>query len=89
LWGWSIYHEKCDGYHPGCKSTTLDSWVVATLGFNMDIEVVSYPAVCAGGLILILFVGKHIDTFPIFFWIWFIVYRLSFMKTAMEAQVKF
>jgi phosphate:Na+ symporter len=31
--------------------TTLDSWVVATLGFNMDIEV-SYPAVCAGGLIL-------------------------------------
>jgi phosphate:Na+ symporter len=33
--------------------TTLDSWVVA-LGFNMDIEVVSYP-VCAGGLILILF----------------------------------
>jgi ABC-type multidrug transport system permease subunit len=51
--------------------------------FNMDIEVVSYPAVCAGGLILILLeVGKHIDTFPIFFWIWFIVYRLSFMKTA-------
>jgi phosphate:Na+ symporter len=25
--------------------TTLDSWVVA-LGFNMDIEVVSYPALC-------------------------------------------
>jgi phosphate:Na+ symporter len=39
--------------------TTLDSWVVATLGFNMDIEVVSYPAVCAGGLILILF-GRNI-----------------------------
>jgi phosphate:Na+ symporter len=48
--------------------TTLDSWVVATLGFNMDIEVVSYPAVCAGGLILILFGSrKHIDTFPISF----------------------
>jgi phosphate:Na+ symporter len=44
--------------------TTLDSWVVATLGFNMDIEVVSYPAVCAGGLILIL---KFKHTFPIFF----------------------
>jgi phosphate:Na+ symporter len=54
---------------PGANlGTTLDSWVVATLGFNMDIEVVSYPAVCAGGLILILLeVGKHIDTFPIFF----------------------
>jgi phosphate:Na+ symporter len=88
LWGWSIYHEKCDGYHPGCKSTTLDSWVVATLGFNMDIEVVSYPAVCAGGLILILFV-KTYRYISYFLLIWFIVYRLSFMKTAMEAQVKF
>jgi phosphate:Na+ symporter len=66
--------------------TTLDSWVVATLGFNMDIEVVSYPAVCAGRPYFSLEVGKHIDTFPIFFWIWFIVYRLSFMKTAMEAK---
>jgi phosphate:Na+ symporter len=26
--------------------TTLDSWVVATLGFNMDIEVVSYRRLC-------------------------------------------
>jgi hypothetical protein len=34
----------------------------------MDIEVVSYPAVCAGGLVLSsLEVKKHIDTFPIFF----------------------
>jgi phosphate:Na+ symporter len=28
--------------------TTLDSWVVATLGFNMDIEVVSYPPFVQG-----------------------------------------
>jgi phosphate:Na+ symporter len=40
--------------------TTLDSWVVATLGFNMDIEVVSYPAVCAGGLILPLWKSENI-----------------------------
>jgi Na+/phosphate symporter len=79
LWGWSIYHEKYAIILGANLGTTLDSWVVATLGFNMDIEVVSYPAVCAGGLILILFgVGKHIDTFPIFFWIWFIVYRVLY-----------
>jgi phosphate:Na+ symporter len=64
--------------------TTLDSWVVATLGFNMDIEVVSTRRF-AGGLILILLeVGKHIDTFLFSFLVWFIVYGLSFMKTAME-----
>jgi phosphate:Na+ symporter len=70
--------------------TTLDSWVVATLGFNMDIEVVSYPAVCAGGLILIFFGSRktyrYISYFLFGFGLLFI--GLSFMKTAMEAQVK-
>lgn len=70
--------------------TTLDSWVVATLGFNMDIEVVSYPAVCVGGLLLILFGSrktyKYISYFLFGFGLLFI--GLSFMKTAMEAQVK-
>jgi phosphate:Na+ symporter len=57
--------------------TTLDSWVVATLGFNMDIEVVSYPAVCAGGLILILFGSRKTYRHSYFlFLIWFIVYRV-------------
>ncbi|MEZ7498091.1 Na/Pi symporter [Flavobacterium sp. Arc3] len=70
--------------------TTLDSWIVATLGFNMDIEVVSYPAVCMGGLLLILFGSrktyKYISYFLFGFGLLFI--GLSFMKTAMEAQVK-
>jgi phosphate:Na+ symporter len=70
--------------------TTLDSWVVATLGFNMDIEVVSYPAVCVGGLLLTLFGSrktyKYISYFLFGFGLLFI--GLSFMKTAMEAQVK-
>lgn len=69
--------------------TTLDSWVVATLGFTMDIEVVSYPAVCAGGLILILFGSRktyrYISYFLFGFGLLFI--GLSFMKTAMEEQV--
>ena len=70
--------------------TTLDSWIVATLGFKMNIEVAAYPAVFVGGLLLILF-GKHktpryISYFLFGFGLLFI--GLSFMKTAMEAQVK-
>ncbi|TDE05416.1 Na/Pi symporter [Flavobacterium hiemivividum] len=70
--------------------TTLDSWVVAVLGFKMDIEVVSYPVVCVGGFILILFGNRknyrYISYFLFGFGLLFI--GLSFMKTAMEAQVK-
>jgi phosphate:Na+ symporter len=70
--------------------TTFDSWVVATLGFNIDIEVVSYPAVCIGGIMLI-FLGsrktyRYLSYFLFGFGLLFI--GLSFMKTAMEAQVK-
>jgi phosphate:Na+ symporter len=54
--------------------TTLDSWVVATLGFNMDIEVVSYPPFVQEASFLSSGSRKHIDTFPIFF---FLVYCLS------------
>jgi phosphate:Na+ symporter len=42
----------------GYLGTTLDSWVVATLGFN-GYEVVSYPAVCAG-VLLILFGSQNL-----------------------------
>lgn len=70
--------------------TTIDSWLVATLGFKVNIEVIAYPAVCLGGLLLILF-GKHkafkyTSYFLFGFGLLFI--GLSFMKTAMEAQVK-
>jgi phosphate:Na+ symporter len=55
----------------------------------MDIEVVSYPAVCAGGLILILFGSRKTYRYISYFLL-DLVYCLwlSFMKTAMEAQVK-
>lgn len=70
--------------------TTLDSWVVATLGFKVDIEVAAYPAVFTGGMLLILFGNrktiKYISYFLFGFGLLFI--GLSFMKTAMEAQVK-
>ena len=70
--------------------TTIDSWLVATLGFKTDIEVVAYPAVCLGGFLLILFGNrkniKYLSFFLFGFGLLFI--GLSFMKTAMEAQVK-
>ena len=70
--------------------TTIDSWLVATLGFKTDIEVIAYPAVCLGGFLLILFGNrkniKYLSFFLFGFGLLFI--GLSFMKTAMEAQVK-
>lgn len=70
--------------------TTLDSWLVAGLGFKVNIEIAAYPAVFLGGLLLIIF-SKHktiqnISFFLIGFGLLFIA--LSFMKTAMEGQVK-
>lgn len=70
--------------------TTLDSWLVATLGFNFDIEIVAYPVVGLGGLLLILFNNrktiKYISFFLFGFGLLFI--GLSFMKTAIGDQVQ-
>ncbi len=70
--------------------TTLDSWVVATLGFKVNIEVAAYPTVFIAGILLIFFGNrktiKYIAYFLFGFGLLFI--GLSFMKTAMEAQVK-
>lgn len=70
--------------------TTLDSWLVATLGFNVDIEVIAYPAVCLGGLLLILFGSRKTTKYIAFFLFGFglLFIGLGFMKTAMQAQVK-
>ncbi len=69
--------------------TTLDSWLVATVGFKVNIEVAAYPAVFVAGLLLVIFghrkTIKHIAYFLFGFGLLFI--GLSFMKTAMEAQV--
>ncbi|MFV8347524.1 Na/Pi cotransporter family protein [Flavobacterium sp. ZB4P13] len=70
--------------------TTLDSWLVATLGFKTNIEVIAYPAVCLGGFILILFRNRKTMKYVSYFLLGFglLFMGLSFMKTAMEAQVK-
>lgn len=70
--------------------TTLDSWLVATLGFKMDIEIVAYPAVCLGGFLLIFFGNRKTFKYLSFFLFGFglLFIGLAFMRTAMEAQVK-
>ena len=47
--------------------TTLTSWLVATLGFKMNIEVAAYPAVFVGGLLLILFSNRKIFKYISYF----------------------
>ena len=70
--------------------TTVNGWLIASLGFKMDIEVIAYPAVCLGGIFLIIFGNrktmKHLAYFLFGFGLLFI--GLSFMKTAMESQVQ-
>lgn len=70
--------------------TTLDSWLVATLGFKVNIEIAAYPAVCIGGLLLILSGSRKAIKYLSFFLLGFglLFIGLSFMKTAMEVQVK-
>ena len=70
--------------------TTLASWLVATLGFKTNIEIIAFPVVCIGGFLLILLGNrkkiKYLSYFLLGFGLLFI--GLSFMKTAMEAQVE-
>lgn len=70
--------------------TTLASWLVATLGFKTNIEIIAFPVVCIGGFLLILFGNrkkiKYLSYFLLGFGLLFI--GLSFMKTAMEAEVQ-
>jgi phosphate:Na+ symporter len=70
--------------------TTLASWLVLLFGFEYNIEMVSYPVVFAGGLLLILFEKrktlKYLAYFLVGFGLLFI--SISIMKTAMEAETK-
>ena len=69
--------------------TTLGNWIIATLGFKIDIDVIAFPAVFAGGLIFAFFrESKKMKTFATFIVGFGLVFiALSFMKTAMQEQV--
>ena len=70
--------------------STFGNWFVATIGFKFNIEIIAYPAVCLGGLLLIVYSKretiKNISYLLLGFGLLFIA--LSFMKIALEDQVK-
>jgi len=70
--------------------TTIDSWLVATLGFKVNIELAAYPAICIGGLLLVFFNNRKNITYISYFLLGFglLFLGLSFMKTAMEVHVQ-
>ncbi len=69
--------------------TTLDSWLVASLGFKVNIEVAAYPAIFVGGFLLVLFGRRRMIQYAAYFLLGFglLFIGLNFMKTAMEDQV--
>jgi phosphate:Na+ symporter len=66
--------------------TTIDSWMVATLGFKANIEIVAYPLLCIGALLLVTghnrALLKYISYFLLGFSLLFI--GLAFMKDSFE-----
>jgi phosphate:Na+ symporter len=70
--------------------TTLTGWLVATLGFKVNIEVAAYPAVAIGGLLLMIFENRKAVKYASYFLLGFglVFIGLSFMKSAMDEQVK-
>ncbi|MBK8512249.1 MAG: Na/Pi cotransporter family protein [Saprospiraceae bacterium] len=66
--------------------TTLDSWVIATLGFQMNLENLSFPLIAIGGLLMFMSdkVGK------IYYWsrfcvgLGFLFFGLEFIKNGVS-----
>lgn len=70
--------------------TTFTSWMIATVGFKLNFEIIAYPAVCIGGLLLIIFKNKSNFKYISYFLLGFgmIFIALSFMKNSMEIYVR-
>lgn len=65
--------------------TTISNWFIATLGFSFNIDMIWYPLLGLGGIILVLFRGnKKIEQLCFFFiGLTFLFIALGFMKTGM------
>jgi phosphate:Na+ symporter len=70
--------------------TTVNSWLIASVGFNVNIQEIAYPALCFGGLFLVFYGNRKAMKYIAFFLFGFglLFIGLSFMKTAMESQVQ-
>ncbi len=65
--------------------TTISNWLIATLGFSFNIDMIWYPMLGLGGIILVLFRGNKKIEHVCFFFIGltFLFIALGFMKTGM------
>ncbi len=70
--------------------TTLNSWMVATLGFNFDIETIALPAVAITGICMAFITNgsKWFLWFKFIFSLAFMFVALGYIKTGMEGFVK-
>lgn len=70
--------------------TTFTSWIVATIGFEFNIESFALPVTGVAGILMIL-LSKHSKWFQLskfFFGFSFLFVGLNFMKMAVEAMVQ-
>ncbi|MFI5173026.1 MAG: Na/Pi cotransporter family protein [Chitinophagales bacterium] len=68
--------------------TTLDSWIVASLGFKVDIEAFAYPVAGIAGLVLFIFENKN-KVVPICHFLLgfsFLFIGLGLMKDSVEGE---
>ena len=65
--------------------TTISNWIIATLGFTFNIDMIWYPLLGLGGIILVLFrENKKVEQLCFFFiGLTFLFIALGFMKTGM------
>src|SRR5688500_2335627 len=66
--------------------TTIDSWVVATLGFKFNIENIAYPLAGVSGMVMLLSnkEGRLYQWSRLLFGFAFLFVGLNFIKTGME-----
>jgi phosphate:Na+ symporter len=70
--------------------TTVSSWIVATVGFNMDVENIALPLVGIFGILMYLSndSGKWHQWSKALFGIGFLFFGLTYIKTGMDETVK-
>ena len=68
--------------------STLYNWIVVSLGFKFNLELVAYPLVCIGGLLIVLTANRKYYMYLSYFLLGFglLFIGLGYMKSAMEAQ---
>lgn len=70
--------------------TTLDSWIVASIGFQFNIEQIAFPVVGISGIVMLLS-DKESRWYPwskFLFGFGFLFIGLNYMKSGMEEAVK-